>query len=97
MTTNGSILAVVCYDSNGRPTSIVPIQGGDIIGVAEAADVLGVSKQRVSQLQIEDADFPTPVGYPRSGPVWLRTVIEDYREVRRPRVELRTGILRNER
>jgi hypothetical protein len=40
-----------------------------LVGVAEVADLLGVSRQRASALQTRDG-FPAPVAVLRSGPVW---------------------------
>jgi hypothetical protein len=40
-----------------------------LVGLAEVAEVLGVSKQRVSELRDRE-DFPRPVAELRSGPVW---------------------------
>ncbi|HEV3231792.1 MAG TPA: hypothetical protein VG245_06030 [Candidatus Dormibacteraeota bacterium] len=43
----------------------------DLVGVAELATLLGVSRQRVSQLGDSNA-FPRPVAQLAAGPVWLR-------------------------
>ena len=41
-----------------------------LLGVAEVADRLGVTKQRASKLALA-SDFPEPVARLKSGPVWL--------------------------
>ncbi|HYT80008.1 MAG TPA: hypothetical protein VEQ37_12285 [Actinomycetota bacterium] len=51
----------------------------DLVGVAEVADLLGVSKQRVSELR-DSPRFPAPVSDLRSGPVWTRAAIERFVE-----------------
>jgi hypothetical protein len=50
-------------------------QPRDLIGSAEAALLLGVSRQRVGQLA-QRADFPAPIARLSAGPVWTRTSIE---------------------
>lgn len=46
-----------------------------LAGTAEAAEILGVSSQRVSRLRLRKG-FPEPVAVLRSGPVWLREQVE---------------------
>lgn len=48
-----------------------------LAGAHEAARILGVSKQRVHQLQ-ERADFPAPVVRLAATPVWLVSDIEHF-------------------
>jgi hypothetical protein len=43
----------------------------ELIGVAEVAQLFGVSRQRVSELR-HRRGFPTPVAELRAGPVWAR-------------------------
>jgi predicted DNA-binding transcriptional regulator AlpA len=43
-----------------------------VVGMSEATDLLGVSRQRVYQLMETNKEFPEPYGKLRSGPVWLR-------------------------
>lgn len=59
----------------------------DLVGVAEIAKLLGVSRQRVNQLLHEDDSFPTPVAQIEAGRVWLRPDIEAWAR--------QTGRLRN--
>lgn len=56
-----------------------------LVGVAEVAQILKVSKQRASELA-RSADFPHPVAKLASGPVWLRSSISRHlvRWPRRP-------------
>jgi hypothetical protein len=49
----------------------------ELVGVAEVADLLGVSKQRVSELR-GSPRFPLPTSDLRSGPVWTRAAIERF-------------------
>jgi hypothetical protein len=57
----------------------------EVVGVAEAAKLLGVSKQRVLQLTERD-DFPAPMVRLAAGPVWLAASIRafDQRWSRKP-------------
>ena len=41
-----------------------------LVGVAEIADLFGVSRQAASNWRERHADFPTPVASLKSGPVW---------------------------
>ncbi len=52
-------------------------QPRDLVGAAEAALLLGVSRQRVGQLA-ERADFPAPIARLSAGPVWTRISIEAF-------------------
>lgn len=53
---------------NERPTS------SDLVGVSEVAEMLDVSKQRVSELA-RSRHFPKPVATLASGPVWAQPAI----------------------
>jgi predicted DNA-binding transcriptional regulator AlpA len=46
-----------------------------LMGTAEVAKLLGVSRQRVNQLSHRD-DFPEPVARLAAGPVWQTVDIE---------------------
>ncbi len=46
----------------------------DLVGVAEVAKILGVKKQRASQL-VRVRSFPKPVARLASGPVWHKNTI----------------------
>jgi prophage regulatory protein len=47
----------------------------DLVGVAEIATLLGVSKQRVDQLA-RQPDFPDPEAIITAGRIWRREAIE---------------------
>jgi len=51
-----------------------------LAGVAEAASILDVTKQRISQLRAEHTDFPRPIMQLASGPVWLEAAIYAFAE-----------------
>lgn len=48
-----------------------------LVGVTEAAEILGVSKQRVSELARTD-HFPTPLAILAGGPVWSEPTIRSF-------------------
>jgi len=48
-----------------------------LVGVAELAELLGVSKQRVSELAAK-AKFPKPLAQLKGGPVWDRASIGNF-------------------
>ena len=49
----------------------------ELVGVAEVADLLQVSRQRVSQLSVT-AGFPKPSARLAAGPVWQRKAVEQW-------------------
>jgi hypothetical protein len=51
----------------------------DVVGVAEAAAMLGVSKQRVSELA-RSKRFPRPLYELAAGPIWVKGAIEAFVE-----------------
>ena len=62
----------------------------DLVSGPEAAEILGVSRQRVHQLATENRHFPMPAYRLGVGSLWLRTAIERFsetweRKVGRPR------------
>ncbi|MDY7099761.1 MAG: hypothetical protein S0880_01110 [Actinomycetota bacterium] len=50
-----------------------------LAGTAEAASILGVSRQRVSQLANTHRDFPSPYVRLRSGPVWVASHLRTWK------------------
>ena len=48
----------------------------DLVGVAEIAEMLGVSRQRVHQIIKRDESFPGPVAELSAGKIWLLADIE---------------------
>jgi hypothetical protein len=57
---------------NSRPT--LP----ELVSAPEAADILGVSSQRVHELAASKAEFPEPMYELRTGKLWLRDAIEAF-------------------
>lgn len=47
----------------------------ELVGAAEIADLLGVTRQRVHQLTAQ-ADFPAPLAKLRAGAVWQLDDVE---------------------
>lgn len=62
-------------------TRVIPID--DILGTAEVAEVLGVSKQRIHALR-KMAEFPEPVKVLASTPVWHRAEVVHFLSKWRP-------------
>jgi hypothetical protein len=50
----------------------------DLVSSAEAAKILGVTRQRVHQLHRDHPEFPTPLYELRTGPLWVRAGIEGF-------------------
>lgn len=51
----------------------------ELVGAAQAGDMLGVSRQRVHTLAAEHPDFPAPIlQIPRLGSLWLATAIRGF-------------------
>ena len=48
-----------------------------LVGTAEIADMLGVSRQRVHQL-VTRPDFPEPTAVLAAGMIWERSAVEDW-------------------
>jgi len=57
--------------------------GGDLMGTAEVAALLGVSRQRVLQLA-QRGDFPKPLAVLSMGKVWRGRDIRRWAEQNRP-------------
>ena len=57
----------------------------ELLGAAEVADLLGVSRQRVHQLSL-GPNFPEPLVRVRMGPLWGRSAIESFAKqwIRKP-------------
>lgn len=51
----------------------------ELVGIAEVAEVLGVSKQRANQL-VKGARFPQPVANLAAGPVWTKPAVLRFNE-----------------
>lgn len=50
----------------------------ELASAADAAVLLGVSRQRVHQLATAHPRFPRPVARPASGPLWTRDAVERF-------------------
>jgi predicted DNA-binding transcriptional regulator AlpA len=55
-----------------------------LLGAAEIAKMLGVTRQRVHQLS-SDPDFPKPDAALSAGKIWTRSSIETWMEAHWPR------------
>ena len=50
----------------------------DLVGVAEVAEILGVTRQRVNQLVQNEPGFPEPEATIAAGRIWRREPIEEW-------------------
>lgn len=57
----------------------------DLVGVAEIAALLGITRQRVNQLVAQREDFPEPVAHLSAGRIWRRDDVARWAEHRRSR------------
>ncbi len=71
-----------------EPVTVVVETGADLVGVAEAAAILGWDKRRVSTY-IARGTFPAPVQILASGRIWLREDVERFAADWRARRERR--------
>lgn len=53
----------------------VPVSPDDLLGATEAIELIGLSRQRMSQLRRE-GNFPTPFVELTCGPIWLKADLE---------------------
>ena len=74
---NDSVAEFECQRREDLDRGIEESNAPNIVGVAEVAKVLGVSKQRASELA-RSADFPRPIAFLASGPVWRLSGIARY-------------------
>ncbi|MFR9708127.1 DUF3653 domain-containing protein [Paenibacillus sp. MB22_1] len=63
-----------------RPIDISDYE--DLVGYAEAAEILGWDKRHVGTY-LKRGTFPEPIQRLASGPIWTRKQIEDYRDARK--------------
>lgn len=61
------------YDRSRGP------QFPELVGLAEIAAILGVSKQRVRELAAQDDTFPQPVAELIGGAIYVKSMIEEYK------------------
>lgn len=64
-----AVLQDVLDAANARPT--LP----ELVSLPEAAELLGVSPQRVRELSVNNAGFPAPMYELRTGKLWLKDAI----------------------
>lgn len=57
----------------------------EVMGAAEIADLLGVSRQRVQQL-VTRSDFPKPVAHLTMGKVWKTDDVQAWHAARQRRL-----------
>lgn len=55
----------------------------ELIGYTEAAEILGVSPQRVAQLARERQEFPAPIATPAMGAIFTRTSVQEFAKLPR--------------
>lgn len=55
---------------------MLPSMTGHLVGLSEIASILGVTRQRASQLARDYDDFPPPVAELASGRVWETAAVE---------------------
>lgn len=48
----------------------------DLVGAAEIAELLGVTRTRVNQLVADDPSFPVPAAELTAGRIWKRADVE---------------------
>jgi len=79
------IVSVEALSMEDLDRSIAESNAPDLVGVSELADLLKVSKQRISKLSAA-ADFPKPVATLAAGPIWRKFAIARFAEAwdRRP-------------
>ncbi|MGH3248288.1 MAG: hypothetical protein ACRDOI_19095 [Trebonia sp.] len=68
----GAVRQDVLDAENVRPT--LP----ELVSVPEAAEILGVSPQRVRELALTNPGFPEPMYELRTGKLWLRDAIDAF-------------------
>jgi len=67
-----AVLQDIVDEENARPA--LP----DIVSAPEAAEILGVSPQRLHQIATDNEAFPEPVYELRAGNLWLRAAVEAF-------------------
>jgi predicted DNA-binding transcriptional regulator AlpA len=59
-------------------TKIAGVTESYLVGAAEIAEMLGISRQRVDAIARTHDDFPEPEAVLASGRIWLRTAIQEW-------------------
>jgi hypothetical protein len=71
------------YEQNSTPAEVFRMRIPELCGTAEAAEILGVSRNTISTLRKNPrsgAPFPEPVAELQCGPIWLKEDIVKYQE-----------------
>lgn len=71
--------AVMARRPNGEPPVLVVETAPALVGVAEAAAILGWDKRRVVTY-IDRGSFPEPVAALAGGRIWVREEVESFRD-----------------
>lgn len=65
------------------PRSPLSTERLELVGVHEAAAMLGISKSALAERRRSES-FPEPLAELRCGPIWLRSEVEAYKGTFRP-------------
>jgi hypothetical protein len=76
--------------TTGDDVSLVVEVVPDVVGVAEAAEIMGWDKRRVITY-IDRGSFPEPITALASGRIWLREDVQEYADAWRARRRPRAG------
>ena len=68
------LMGFECQTAEELERDLATSNAPELVGVSEVAEMLEVSRQRVSELS-RSPDFPAPIAHLASGPVWRRGVI----------------------
>ena len=83
----GKLLGVEVMNASERLGSGVDqIEFGELVGVKEAAFLIGVQRSNFVRDYADKADFPQPVVELATGRVWLKSRVEEYRRRRKSRM-----------
>jgi prophage regulatory protein len=63
---------------NWHPYDTFVSQPPDLVSMAEIAQLLQVSRQRIDKLSRTDPTFPHPVAELRAGRIWLLKDVQDW-------------------
>lgn len=56
----------------------------DLMGIAEIAELFGVTRQAVTNWSKRWPDFPKPVAELKCGPIWIRAQMTQWRKKKSP-------------
>ena len=80
----GKLLGVEVMNASERLGSgVEQIEFGELVGVKEAASLLGVQRSNFVRDYADKPDFPRPVVELATGRVWLKSQVEEYRRQRK--------------